>query len=599
MSGPSFAVVVPTIGREMLEGTLDSILAQELQQGDQVFVVRDSFGDLDDALGVRARVEAYAEKSNGIIQYREHDAGFHFYGVPQHNAVWREATADYLMSMGDDDIFCAGAWARLREAIGEEWQRAVLFQWLSPWRQILWRKREMTRSLVSGSCMAAPRYACCDIPEGRYVEVDFDWMQQIIANTGQEPLWVEDVVAIARPEKRGGKLTTHRPVKCVGCRRVIFREDAVDGQCILCRTPKREPRPIIASKEAKRIAFVWPAAEISVSDVARGYRDALARAGHAIFDFRLNNRFKYHAAALKEARQAGDDDLSYYLDLLSREATEGIASFVLRYDPDIVIITSGMSFHPDGLFYLKRLGVKTAVVFTESPYNDEQQRYFASVYTGMLCATNDKASAAVNGWLYLPPSYDASTHYPVPPSEEFACDVFMVGTGWPERQALLEKIDWTGVDLRLFGHWPTVTPVSPIYRYVRWTHEQESVYVNNATVGHAYASAKICLNIHRSADEGSSLNPRCLEVAACGGFLLTDERPGLREMFDGVEVPTFDGAEDLGKQIRRWLKDDVGRRRVAKKMRDKVIDETFDARARTLMQVLAPSQELQSASGGR
>jgi len=59
-------------------------------------------------------------------------------------------------------------------------------------------------------------------------------------------------------------------------------------------------------------------------------------------------------------------------------------------------------------------------------------------------------------------------------------------------------------------------------------------------------------------------------------------------MFGNVDVPTFDGVEDLGRQLRRWLKDDVGRRRVAKQLQAAVANETFDARVQTLMHARQP-----------
>ena len=587
MIGPSLSAIIATIGRPTLEQTLDSILAQALLPGDEIIIVRDSLGDPDDTQRVAVRVFPYIEQSNGIIQYREHAGTDHFYGVAQHNAVWRELTADYILSFGDDDILCDGAWARLRDAIGEERARVVLFQWMAPWREVLWDKRELIRSRVSGSCMAAPRPSARDIPAERYIEADFDWMVQTVEATRQGPLWVEDVIVIARPELREGRVASLGPTRCTQCQRIIFREDAVDGVCVLCRTPKVAVFPVAASSDPQRIVLVWPAAEVSVSDVTRGYRNALVRAGHTVIDFKLNNRFKYHAAALRSAKQDAELDLSRNLDLLSREATEGIAAFVLRHNPHQVIIIAGLSFHPDGLFYLQRLGVPTTAIFTESPYNDEQQRAFAAIYPGMQCTTNDRTSAEANGWTYLPPSYDQSVHHPVPPSEEFGCDVFMCGTGWPERQALLEGVDWDGIDVRIYGHWPTVKPGSPLYRHVRWAQD-EAVLIRNEAISHAYASAKVCLNIHRTGEASSSVNPRCLEVAACRGFLLTDDRPGLREMFGNVDVPTFDGVEDLGRQLRRWLKDDVGRRRVAKQLQAAVENETFDARVQTLMHARQP-----------
>ena len=71
-----------------------------------------------------------------------------------------------------------------------------------------------------------------------------------------------------------------------------------------------------------KILFVWSAAEWSIFDVARGYRNALAAHGHQIRDFKLYNRIKYHGVALGEK--------SENIHLLSRIATEGISTDVLQ-----------------------------------------------------------------------------------------------------------------------------------------------------------------------------------------------------------------------------------------------------------------------------
>ena len=138
---------------------------------------------------------------------------------------------------------------------------------------------------------------------------------------------------------------------------------------------------------------------------------------------------------------------------------------------------------------------------------------------------------------------------------------------------------------------------------MRWT-PFGSTLLSNEVVAHAYASAKINLNMHRSQgqpsdwdrvitpaktkDAGASVNPRVMEIAACGGFLLTDHRPGLDEIFGKVTVPLFDSEVpgDLERQIRWWLAHDGERQRVAQDMCKAVSDvmhhDTFDARVRVL-----------------
>ena len=78
--------------------------------------------------------------------------------------------------------------------------------------------------------------------------------------------------------------------------------------------------------------------------------------------------------------------------------------------------------------------------------------------------------------------------------------------------------------------------------------------------------------------DADSLNPRALELAACGVFTVSDFRREVREVF-GDLVPTFADPKDLGPLIRKWLADDAGRRTVAAQLPGCVADRTFDQMA--------------------
>lgn len=579
-----------------------SALSQFLP-GDELVVVRDSHGDPEDTSKVCERVTAFGQQ----VTYLEHDAGRHYHGgTAQSNVGFGAARGDFILSIGDDDALVASVLDAARNAlVADRVLIARVFITLNG--LLLPTSRHRIKNAINGSGAFIPRQIVQPFKLTGDPSVDYDWVEDAIARSGCEPEWLDACTVIAGASRRNGHLANLGPLPCASCRRMVLAEDLDAGSaCIVCRTPAG-PLPFIReTDDPLRIVFVWPAAEMSVWDTARGYHRALERAGHTLYDFKLNNRFKYHAAALE---RVPGGDRSGDIGLLSREASAGIAAFVLDHDPDVVLIMSAMSFHPNSLVYLRKLGVQTVAVFTESPYNDVQQVAFAEAYPEMFCATQDRDSAARYGWLYLPSAFDPAVHRPVPQSPEFACDVFLVGTGWPSRQALLESVDWMGVDFRLFGIWPSVTFGTPLFRHVRWTPEG-SLLLNNTHIAHAYASAAINLNIHRSDDipddfdqprdasmsrsqpKGFSVNPRVAEIAACGGFLLTDHRPGLEQMFEGVDVPTFDPSVegDLERQIRWWLARPAQRREVAAKLhkaiRKTVLTDTFDARVQTLLTAL-------------
>ena len=317
-----------------------------------------------------------------------------------------------------------------------------------------------------------------------------------------------------------------------------------------------------------KILFVWSAAEWSICDVARGYRNALAAQGHEIRDFKLYQRIKFFGTALGPKAEN--------VPLLSRIATEGIAIEALKFEPDLVVIASGLSFHPDGLWLLRKLGVATVTIFTESPYDDEKQAEYADAYPEAWYFTSERTSARKYGWHYLAHAYDPAIHYPRAADIEPACDVLVLGTGWGERQRFLEQVDWTGINLRVLGPWPEMTEESPLYPWFT------DGCIDNNLAPDFYASAKIVINHHREDAFAESMNPRTLELAACETFQLSNHRQEVEEVFQDT-VPIYNTPSELGDMIRRYLADDGLRADLASLSRALWRPLTFDKRALELM----------------
>src|SRR5947207_4343858 len=230
-----------------------------------------------------------------------------------------------------------------------------------------------------------------------------------------------------------------------------------------------------------KVLFVWPVAHMSIWDVARGYRRVLSEhIGEAnIRDYYLDKHTAYHVRAVP-------DEIKTNIQVVSRYASETILNEAMYFGADLVWVMSGLNVHPICLWLLNKVQIPTAVLFTESPYEDVDQVDWASPYPGMLIMTNDSYSAEKYGWTYIPHSFDPDIHQPVAPSDvSVHCDVVFVGTGWPERQQLLESIDWSGIDVRIFGVWPDLKETSPIYKY------HTNVIVDNLRIAQLYCGAKI------------------------------------------------------------------------------------------------------------
>lgn len=324
-----------------------------------------------------------------------------------------------------------------------------------------------------------------------------------------------------------------------------------------------------------RILFVDTTVEISISDSARGYLAALRRQGHDVYHFRTMARLSFARSALiggPEPKMAED------FRLVSRLASEMIVVEALKHRADLVVVSSCLGLHQDGLELLTRAGFAIALILTESPYEDEQQAR-AARHCGHVF-TNDSYSAETHdGWTYLPSAYDPEYHHSFSHDPEEEVDVLFVGTGWPERQALLEGVDWTGIRLRIMGTWPTIGEDSPLR-----PHLVEAQVTNDETA-RLYSSAKIAINHHRGHHHAESLNPRGYELGACGVFQISDYRPELIDVYRD-SVPTYGNAKQLERFVRHALENPGWRVRYAERQRQLLLAgrHTFDDRAATLIE---------------
>jgi spore maturation protein CgeB len=261
---------------------------------------------------------------------------------------------------------------------------------------------------------------------------------------------------------------------------------------------------------------------------------------------------------------------------------------VFRGGLDAVLVVSGMFVHPDILRVMKRVNLPVFVVFTEGPYDLEKELAVAKLADG--CWTNERsvvtAFQAVNPHSgYLPHAWHAERHRPgLQPGDEAiaAHDVVFVGSAFQERVAWLSAIDWTGIDLGLYGSWESLGSRHPLRRYVR------GAQTDNATTAALYRRAKIGLNLYRtsmgwgkqapSIAHAESLNPRAYELAACGAFHLSTYRQEVPEVF-GDLVPTFTEPAEAEGLLRTWLANPDGRARVAAQLPACVAESSWRTRA--------------------
>jgi spore maturation protein CgeB len=346
-----------------------------------------------------------------------------------------------------------------------------------------------------------------------------------------------------------------------------------------------------------RILLCHPGCSVSIADVWSGLDAALRRAGHEVSAYALDGRLavagEYLHAAWKrsgkpKSEHPTDADVIYW-------ASQGLIERALRMQVDWVLVVSGMYLSPDALILLRRAGIRVAVLLTESPYDQAHEGKL--IQYADAAWTNERASLTFLRMYnerveYLPHAYDPDRHRPVAEDSPDvpAHDVVFVGTGFAERVETLAAVDWSGIDLGIYGLWDLVPKGSPLRQYIH------PGAVDNRLTAALYRRARIGLNLYRSSmgygwkaprvRHAECLNPRALELAACGVFTLSDFRAEVYEVFAGL-VPTFRTPAELGGLVRRWLADDGERRAVAAQLPAAVAGRTFDDMAAAITARLA------------
>jgi hypothetical protein len=160
--------------------------------------------------------------------------------------------------------------------------------------------------------------------------------------------------------------------------------------------------------------------------------------------------------------------------------------------------------------------------------------------------------------------------------------VVFVGTAFGSRLALLSAVDWTGIDLGLYGHWD-LDASHPLAPFVR------GGVVDNARAGALYRASRIGLNLYREPGTcdgvpiaAESLNPRAYELAADGVCTISQPRAEVAERF-GDLVPIFTTPEELGALVREQLSHPNGH---GAALPPRVAEDTYHHRAAQLVETL-------------
>jgi spore maturation protein CgeB len=323
----------------------------------------------------------------------------------------------------------------------------------------------------------------------------------------------------------------------------------------------------------------------------------LRACGHEVAEYPLHITFETAELLVGAAKTMGIAPPGGYPDPIDL-GVMGIPGFVMAKRAELVIFIHGLNMPASVPTALRRGGYKTALYCTESPYETDREantaQFYDYIFTNERSALPRFTNNPPHTVHYLPHGYNPARH--TPDGERMpACDVFFCGTRYPERDALLSGVDWTGIDV-----------VDRSLDYA--AHDSAALFeriVDNAVAAAHYRSARISLNHHRrikgvqgggeiARDEAESLGPRPYEVAACGGFLVSDARAELSEVF-GDSVPIYHDSATLEALIRYYLAHEDERAALAARQHAAVQSHSWAARAARLLDIIQHNAHLRAA----
>jgi hypothetical protein len=347
--------------------------------------------------------------------------------------------------------------------------------------------------------------------------------------------------------------------------------------------------------------FVWsPGASISTKDVFAGLRHGLEQQGVNVRVYDAEVEIELASVGLThlwKGRGSPADIVPTEADKIYRSGKAVIADACrarLEHGVEWVLIVSGMYQHPDFFLLLRHVGFKVALLCTESPYDLEFElraaRHVDAVFTNERTCV--ETFRAVNPHVaYLPHAWHPGVHTTmalgdVEHGDAPAHDVVFVGTYFQERVEFLASIDWTGINLGLYGGTDEIDRRTKAGRAL--APFVKGGYTKNTRTAALYRQAAIGLNFHRQSKgfgpkaarivHAESLNPRCYELAATGCFFVSDRRAEAADVF-GDALPTFESPAECEALVRAALADPAARAAQATACLRAVQGQTWTARA--------------------
>ena len=245
----------------------------------------------------------------------------------------------------------------------------------------------------------------------------------------------------------------------------------------------------------------------------------------------------------------------YDLRIINRRMLSQAASA----KPDIAVVTGGHRISSETIKKLKNDGIVCILWTIDAPRDFQPILDVAPFYDHIFCQGTEAIElldkAGIRGAQWLPMACDPDYHHPVECTSEekkkYGSDIVFVGTHYPERAALFEKM--ADLDIAIWGPgWNAPDSNSPLRRCVRGSHTTPGEWLK------IYSTSKIILATHYHDPQNRfpvyQASPRVFEALACRAFVLCDDQRDVFPLFkDGEDLVRFFDASDLINKAKHYL----------------------------------------------
>ena len=258
--------------------------------------------------------------------------------------------------------------------------------------------------------------------------------------------------------------------------------------------------------------------------------------------------------------------------------------------PDIAVVTGGHRISSETIKKLKNDGIVCILWTIDPPLYFQPIIAVAPFYNHIFCQGTEAIElldkAGIKGAQWLPMACDPDYHHPVEctsdEKEEYGSDIVFVGSYYPDRAALFEKMN--NLDIAIWGPgWESLPKSSPLKGKIRGKHTTPDQWLK------IYSASKIVLATHYQDPQKQfpvyQASPRVFEILACGAFQLCDDQ---RDVFcrfkDGHDLIKFTNGEDLIAKVEYYLRNPQERCAIAEQGRKTVLaHHTYPDRIKELL----------------